>query len=528
MVLVDGSTLTQWQGAAIQAAQQRGLEIVGVLSCSNTTSRRRLLHHAGYYVLRVTSLRCPENREVELSTVLGSQVPVHVFESEYHKAWQVLPHITLTHIEHVQPDVVIKFGMGLLRDADQLPARLGVLSYHHGDPAQYRGRPAAFYETLHRADHMGVMVQRLSNRLDAGTVLAYAEVPVAPHSLRGNLGRAYRISPHLLWRAIEAAHHGREVERSVQGVNYRLPSNRQVLGLIAAMARRRIARYAYGVTVDKQWRILDTTQVDPTAVSGNVTLAAEAWPLPQSLRFVADPFPLADGTVLCEAMPHWSGRGRLATLDQTGVARMLDTTKLSSGHLSYPHIVEQGEHHWLVAEMSDVGGLTLGLLDDGCRIVEVRSCEGLQHQRLLDPTLHRDGRRWWLFAGLAGTDQYELNVWSADDLFGPYRAHPQNPVVITPQGARPAGPLFSVDGRLYRPGQDCRVRYGDGVVLHEVTELNDDHYSERRLGRLGLEGLYGPHTLAYSEQRQVWVVDGFKESRTWAAGMYRLLGRLGR
>jgi methionyl-tRNA formyltransferase len=77
-----------------------------------------------------------------------------------------------------------------------------VLSFHHGAPAGYRGRPAGFYELLEGADHLGVMVQRLSNRLDAGNVLAYGAVKVHPQTYRRTLDGAFASSTHLLDKAV--------------------------------------------------------------------------------------------------------------------------------------------------------------------------------------------------------------------------------------------------------------------------------------------------------------------------------------
>jgi len=45
-------------------------------------------------------------------------------------------------------------------------------------------------------------------------------------------------------------------------------------------------------------------------------------------------------------------------------------------------------------------------------------------------------------------------------------------------GARPAGPLFQINGRLIRPGQDSSGHYGRGIVFHEVTELTPQRYRE--------------------------------------------------
>jgi hypothetical protein len=71
---------------------------------------------------------------------------------------------------------IIKFGMGLLRIPSSEQLSVPILSYHHGDPAEFRGRPAGFYEMLAGRSVMGQVVQRLSNDLDAGDIVASARV----------------------------------------------------------------------------------------------------------------------------------------------------------------------------------------------------------------------------------------------------------------------------------------------------------------------------------------------------------------
>jgi methionyl-tRNA formyltransferase len=65
---------------------------------------------------------------------------------------------------------------------------------------QFRGRPAGYYEVLTNADHVGAIVQRLSNVLDAGDVLAYGAVQVHPHSYRHTLDTACSAKSGGVWR----------------------------------------------------------------------------------------------------------------------------------------------------------------------------------------------------------------------------------------------------------------------------------------------------------------------------------------
>ncbi len=104
-----------------------------------------------------------------------------------------------------------------------------------------------------------------------------------------------------------------------------------------------------------------------------------------------------------------------------------------------------------------------------------------------DSTIVEHEGRWWLFASVADpawlTPNDMLYAFFADDPSrGPWVPHPMNPVVVDARSARPAGPFFRRDGRLYRPGQDCSRGYGYGIRVNEVTELTPTHYAERQVG----------------------------------------------
>jgi hypothetical protein len=77
-----------------------------------------------------------------------------------------------------EADVAVRFGFDILKgDILEAPTH-GVLSYHLGDIRKYRGRPGGFWEFLAGEQQVGVTVQRLSETLDGGGIVAMEHVPV--------------------------------------------------------------------------------------------------------------------------------------------------------------------------------------------------------------------------------------------------------------------------------------------------------------------------------------------------------------
>jgi hypothetical protein len=56
--------------------------------------------------------------------------------------------------------------------------------------------------------------------------------------------------------------------------------------------------------------------------------------------------------------------------------------------------------------------------------------------------------------------------------------HASNPVLLDRTSARPAGNLVTINGKLWRPVQDCTHGYGCALGLAEVVELSPTSFKQ--------------------------------------------------
>ena len=68
-------------------------------------------------------------------------------------------------------DFMMRFGFNIIRGDILHAARFGIWSFHHDDEQKYRGGPPCFWEIYAGDLQTGVLLQRLTSRLDAGIVL---------------------------------------------------------------------------------------------------------------------------------------------------------------------------------------------------------------------------------------------------------------------------------------------------------------------------------------------------------------------
>jgi hypothetical protein len=277
--------------------------------------------------------------------------------------------------------------------------------------------------------------------------------------------------------------------------------------------------------------------VSSLLVSG--TPAIRWLPIDTRRGFAADPFLIDEGGGLfCffEVLPYATDRGKICYARIDGApGRPLDVRDAISApfHLSYPSLVRYGGEILCIPEANESGRVSVYAARD--------FPDGWHEKQTLiddfpavDPTIFPHAGRWWMLAtdGRAGWNS-DLHVWYADELFGRWQPHPGNPVKRDLAGTRPGGAPFVVDGRLFRPAQDCTLRYGRRLVINEILELSPERFDERAVSLLepDARGPFADGFHTANACRDVIVVDGnhlhFVPEQAWRTLKMRFSRRLG-
>ncbi|MBA3511519.1 hypothetical protein [Sphingomonas sp.] len=517
-LIVDNMRIAKWQADALALLEPEP-ELL-VYNCRNTRPEKRRVRFFAYYALNLFTIRNALTRATALPKSLKVERTVD-FDSVYSGAWQELPSTILQCLRADAPDVILKFGMGLLKVPPPDVLATPILSYHHGDPAQFRGRPAGFYELLGGEQIMGQVVQRLSNRLDAGAILAFAESKVFSHSYKATLLDAFGRSPLLLKTAIENALSGTALDRSSDGKVYRLPRTWDVLRLIWKTTRSLMGRLAYGAFMEKAWRV-SIAEFEPQELLApdRAFPAQSSWhtyPTPRGYRFLADPFFAPSGSeMLLEALRSRTGKGEILKLGSDGIHKL----STARGHHSYPAWIEEDGRTYLIPEVALWAPPAIYEYR-GDQLTEIARMDVPGDPRILDPTLFRHGSRIFLFGNLLDEGPGALRLWHAPDLFGRFEEHRRSPIRISPSGSRMAGFIVPSAAGPLRLGQLWHEEYGNGIAIFRIQELTVRDYREEAVGRLQLDRVKGPHTLNFSGQRAAF--DWYEDQFSPLAGVRRLL-----
>jgi len=517
-VIVDEGRLSKFGSEAI--ARIADCDEISVFSCTNTRFKRRLVKHGAYYLLNMLTVRNPQTRGVDIGECGKGIAETIPFETDYQGAWQSLPDAIVERLAGGGFDVILKFGTGLLRVPDENRLPIPILSFHHGDPEHFRGRPAGFYEIFHDSPVMGQIVQVLANKLDAGNVVAFAETKVLAHSYRATLVEAYRHSPMLIETAIRNARAGVHLGKPPTGRNYRLPGNFTVLRFVLKMAGRYLRRLVYGALFEKKWKVSLAPAPSLDAMIGGSAFPAPAqWdtvPTAKPYTFYADPFflPHRPG-LLVEALNGRTGLGEILLVDQGRHEPLLR----GQGHSSYPMTIALDGKEIVLADTAGWAPLHGRVIEEG----ELRPLPPLDVEgdpRIIDPTMLSHEGRLYLFGNRADIGSNALFLWSADRLDAPFRLHPLSPIRLTPRGSRMAGGLVQTRDQLIRYGQDFTTGYGVGIFVFAIEAMSATDYRERLIGEVRFSDRRGPHTLNFRDGQVAF--DWYRDRFDPLAGVRRL------
>ncbi|MHC2620537.1 hypothetical protein ACVIW2_002569 [Bradyrhizobium huanghuaihaiense] len=254
------------------------------------------------------------------------------------------------------------------------------------------------------------------------------------------------------------------------------PASYVARGLAVSIAKEIYRLCCYAPHWHVGWRLNDNAGVWQTG-----DLSGPGWNVlgDPGNHFYADPFPITwrgRTFVFFEDLDHRVGKGIISAIEfgDAGPIGSVVPVLEEPWHLSYPFLIEDDGELWMIPESSLAGDVALykcvRFPDKWERHATLLS--GLE---LADATIARHNGLSYLFgAWRDGTGGYSdsLAIYYAEHLLGPWRPHASNPVMIDRASTRPAGNFVTIDGKLWRPVQDCTGGYGAGLALAEIVELS--------------------------------------------------------
>jgi hypothetical protein len=232
-------------------------------------------------------------------------------------------------------------------------------------------------------------------------------------------------------------------------------------------------------------------------------------------RYLSDafPWPGSNDTLMCENYDLVTHKGMLAAvkIDVNGIAVEMNLPFPLPGQLSFPFLFMRGGIVYVMPESSASGRLEIFRWQehDG---TWVSHSLVFKDKRVADAVLfEEDGLFWISYTDLESGSNDNLNLVYSSRLSGPWRLHRDNPVQQGREKSRNGGAVFEVEGRLYRPAQDCSEIDGGAIRIMEILACTPLEYKEREITRILPSSTAYPdgfHSLA--EWGDMCLVDGMR------------------
>ena len=423
-----------------------------------------------------------------------SAIP-HIYVDTIRKKWSdYFKEDDIQAIAKHEIDIFIRLGFGILRGDILRSAKFGIWSFHHGDNRKNRGGPAGFWESMECWPETGSILQILTEDLDNGKVLYRSFSCTDMMSVADNMSNYFWKSLSFMERKMKELYtNGEQAFFEKVELENRHPefySER----LYVAPTNKELAILTYRKIVEKTRMVIDNVfLLDQWILMFHVRdeFSSSLWRykkiIPPKDRFWADPHVLYKDHkyyIFIEEYLYSTDKGHIAliTMDEKGNYSEPETVLDKSYHLSYPFVFEyEGEFYMIPESMAN-------------KTVELYRCTEFPHKweyvmnlmegvEAVDATVFYHNDKWWMFVNMVeneGASTWdELFLFYADNLkTNQWISHPLNPVVSDCKSARPAGKIFVENGTLYRPSQNCSVRYGYGFNVCEIVKLSEQQYEE--------------------------------------------------
>jgi hypothetical protein len=429
-------------------------------------------------------------------------------------------------------DIILAFGCKRLYGEILNIPKYGIWSFESYSKKGNKGVPLGYYEVINKNKTTRLLVQILDEDFKKSRVIYSAEMLTNNISISKNRNACYWRASTIIPSIVEGifkygGNYLLRLEKRNNAVDfynenmYETPSSfaafKNMFIHLCNVSKRFIKKIFFNDHWDVLYKVNSNDKLFPAIEDFKLL------PAPND-RFWADPFVISKDNkhfLFVEELLYKTKKGHIAVIELDSKGKIITSKKVleKSYHLSYPFLFNYNGTYYMIPETG------------GNKTIELYKCKEFPFQwefvmnlmegiDAADVTLFFHNNKWWLFCCIDKTGKNvgmldELHLFFSENLFtNNWQNHPKNPICTNTRSARPAGNLFSRDGKIYRPSQDCSGIYGRGININEVLELSETEYQESVIKKViprGNNDYIGTHTFNFTDG--ITVIDGFKYKR---------------
>lgn len=444
-------------------------------------------------------------------------------------------------IKSYQLDFILKFGFGNLEGASLNAAKFGIWEFHHSDPTKYQTKIPCFWELYNENIVTGASLQRVSKKPGQRILLKNGFLKTELFYPK-NIDKIHFMSSD--W-PVEMC-----VDiRNNQFENLNTPSSLSTVKVHSSPTNFELVKFFFKqlkILFKKAYKTLFITDYWNIGVANGPIQAfldpenlpeVEWFPKLPKNKFIADPFGIYYNDklhIIYEDFLFHERIGTTASLEfNDGKFRDNGIVIKEGFHMSYPFVFNHEGSIYCIPETYQANQVRLYKTVDFPKKWELDRVL-IENYAGIDNTLLKHEGNWWLFS----TDKnngahWNLNIFYAKNVFGPWKRHPKNPVKTDIRSARPAGSVFSKNGDIFRPSMDYSEKVEGRIVINKILKLTETDFKEESICTINpYQDTYFSdkiHTL--SEAGSFTIIDGAKELNVltnFHALKYKIISLIGK
>ena len=423
-------------------------------------------------------------------------------------------------IVDLSADLILYFGSLYISSNVLKIPKFGIWYLHYGDVSRHFGKPPGFWEWFNKVPITDISLLKQSNQKHSCDFIAKTSTMTQFISYSRNLNSILSKCIDLVVDSVATLiSTGTYTLIQEPLLNYGKPQEEpgiwKSIQALGKLTSRIFSKTLTKILFIEQWVLFHSREAEITPVL-NFNLFKSL--MPPKDRIWADPFVVSEGDyhyVFIEEKINKSPNGYIACLVLNSRGRIDKIEKILERpyHLSYPFLFKHNKRWYMIPESGEN------------RTVDLYECTEfpmkwkfkrtlLSNVSAYDATPLFFDDKFWLFCTIqkrptSSTNEELYLFYTNDFLTGELKSHIQNPVISNPSKARPAGKIFYHNGYWYRPSQNCTNRYGYGLNLNKIVELNEENYKEELTSAalpFWRNDLLSMHTLNFTDK--ITFIDG--------------------
>ncbi len=182
-VIINNYEILRWQKNTLDELEELGFTLSLIITPEIEQNPRKLTFKQKVYLkfLKVIN-KSKLSQVIDISKMKGNFPELKCKIQRKGKYSEYFQTSDIEIIKDYNLLFILKFGMGIIRGGINNSAEFGVWSFHHGDPNYFKGGPPIFWEKYFRDNSIGVFLQRINDKLDAGNTLSLRTYSISKKS----------------------------------------------------------------------------------------------------------------------------------------------------------------------------------------------------------------------------------------------------------------------------------------------------------------------------------------------------------